>query len=343
MKKFCAVALLRSGLNGLIAAALRDKNTLTILCFHRISNEYSPAYPPLPVAVFEQLLDYVASHYDIIDINTISHAPVRPQVVLSFDDGYLDFYEYALPILKRKGFPFVISIIAGCAEQTMPLWTQQLNKSLETFINTGALLHYEDEKLEITTRNVARLAIRIYKEISILPEALRIKTLNDIYNQCPHQPDETPFMNWDEVKACALAGGELFNHTFSHVNLGLNASGQLLYEEIDCAKELIEKRTGMQVHGFTFPNSMYDDVSLNHVLLERDYRHVFLVEHDLNRLGNDNKLLKRLLISSTELSQNIVTIESYYRHIKHKFYWSKKADIPIAPIDVSSPKIRAGH
>jgi len=43
--------------------------------------------------------------------------PPRP-VVLTFDDGYVDFLEYAAPILDRHGYPAVVYAVAGMLGET---------------------------------------------------------------------------------------------------------------------------------------------------------------------------------------------------------------------------------
>jgi peptidoglycan/xylan/chitin deacetylase (PgdA/CDA1 family) len=40
--------------------------------------------------------------------------PIPPRaVVLTFDDGYENFYEYAWPVLKRYGFPSMVYLLSG--------------------------------------------------------------------------------------------------------------------------------------------------------------------------------------------------------------------------------------
>lgn len=46
-----------------------------------------------------------------------ANAPKRP-LVITFDDGYMDNYEEAFPVLKEFGFPATFFIISGLAGQT---------------------------------------------------------------------------------------------------------------------------------------------------------------------------------------------------------------------------------
>ena len=57
--------------------------------------------------------------YPVLDFETLiacirgeTEVPGRA-VVLTFDDGYENFYEYAFPVLKRHGFPATVYLLSG--------------------------------------------------------------------------------------------------------------------------------------------------------------------------------------------------------------------------------------
>lgn len=76
---------------------------------------------------FDQHLRYLAeSGYESITPQELLHAlqfgaalPKRP-VLLTFDDGHLDHYMYALPILQRQGFSGTFFIITQFADESRP-------------------------------------------------------------------------------------------------------------------------------------------------------------------------------------------------------------------------------
>jgi peptidoglycan/xylan/chitin deacetylase (PgdA/CDA1 family) len=85
-----------------------DSTGLRILFYHRVADDRDElAVRPRS---FAQQMDYLASQlYNVVDVveavDLLRHGSLRPRTIgLSFDDGYLDVAEHALPILAGHGF-----------------------------------------------------------------------------------------------------------------------------------------------------------------------------------------------------------------------------------------------
>ncbi len=82
------------------------RNAVSILLFHRVSDEFRDSVT-IGVEQFDLLIGYLAKNYQILTLDDIlSHKPtigIRPYVVITFDDGYLDNYLNAAPILLKHG------------------------------------------------------------------------------------------------------------------------------------------------------------------------------------------------------------------------------------------------
>jgi peptidoglycan/xylan/chitin deacetylase (PgdA/CDA1 family) len=85
-----------------------DMSGLRILFYHRVSDDRDElAVSP---DSFGEQMDYLASEaYRVVDLLTAidlldAGGPLSRTVALSFDDGYLDVAEHALPILSERGF-----------------------------------------------------------------------------------------------------------------------------------------------------------------------------------------------------------------------------------------------
>jgi peptidoglycan/xylan/chitin deacetylase (PgdA/CDA1 family) len=85
-----------------------DTSGLRILFYHRVADDRDElAVKP---AAFVEQMDYLASEaYRVVDVLTAidlldSGEPLARTVALTFDDGFLDVAEHALPVLSERGF-----------------------------------------------------------------------------------------------------------------------------------------------------------------------------------------------------------------------------------------------
>src|ERR1700741_4570159 len=129
----------------------QKKNKITVLNLHRITPEQDFFFKPITPAHFELLLQYVARHYNVITIEEIHLLQTsrkgnqKPYLVLSFDDGYYDFMEYALPLLVKYKLPSNHNIVNCCADHNEIIWTQRLNNIFNHARDHKINLQYQPE------------------------------------------------------------------------------------------------------------------------------------------------------------------------------------------------------
>jgi peptidoglycan/xylan/chitin deacetylase (PgdA/CDA1 family) len=99
-----------------------DEEGLRILFYHRVSAEHDElAVTPKK---FEAQMNYLVDEgYQVVDIltatNLLERGPVPPRTLaLSYDDGYLDVAEHALPILEARGFRATVFIAPAVTDGT---------------------------------------------------------------------------------------------------------------------------------------------------------------------------------------------------------------------------------
>src|SRR5688572_15881554 len=97
----------------------RLAGAVNILAYHRVAADIhkaeSEAYYGLVVsaATFRRHCEMLKNAFDVVTLEEAAnglkdHRRTRPMAVITFDDGYLDFYEQAYPILKSLGLPATV-------------------------------------------------------------------------------------------------------------------------------------------------------------------------------------------------------------------------------------------
>jgi peptidoglycan/xylan/chitin deacetylase (PgdA/CDA1 family) len=161
-------------------AAGRPAGPVPVLMYHSISTGSSPDFHRYTVAPreFAAQMDYldIQGYRPVTAADLAAHRvsgrplPARP-VVLTFDDGYADFADAALPVLQAHRFPatlFVISgyvgraagFLRGCGEERRRLlsWTQLRDLAAEG-VEIGSHSHTHPQ-LDLLPPAVARDEVR---------------------------------------------------------------------------------------------------------------------------------------------------------------------------------------
>jgi peptidoglycan/xylan/chitin deacetylase (PgdA/CDA1 family) len=99
-----------------------------VLCYHSVhpSLSFASATP----ATFARHLDWLVRTCDVIPLAEALRperrpARSRPAVALTFDDGYLDNFKFAFPLLLSRGLPATFFVIAGFIDRQASVMERQ--------------------------------------------------------------------------------------------------------------------------------------------------------------------------------------------------------------------------
>lgn len=258
-----------------LAAVPREK--LSILIFHRVLPSRDPLRPSEPTAEeFERQLLWVKSWFNIVPLSEAVRAlkssalPDR-SLAITFDDGYADNYEVALPVLRRLGLPATYFIATGYLDggvmfndRVIEAVRQARGSELDlSALGLGAYQIADD-----SGRRAA--ADALLKRVKYLPQREREERVSAIVELCHASLPSNLMMRSEQVAALSALGIEVGAHTVSHPILKE-------LDHIEARREIVRGRvrleeiTGKKVALFAYPNGRPgQDYSAEHVALVRE-------------------------------------------------------------------------
>jgi peptidoglycan/xylan/chitin deacetylase (PgdA/CDA1 family) len=140
----------------------RKCQRVVVLLYHRVSDELRDSLT-VGIEQFDAQMEWLRRHHQIVSIADIIHGKVprntaRPVIAVTFDDGYLDNYEHAVPILLRHQVPAAFFVSTGAIGTTegFPHDVKRLGKALPT-MTWEHLRHMRDLGFVIGSHTVTHL------------------------------------------------------------------------------------------------------------------------------------------------------------------------------------------
>ena len=250
--------------------------SLTVINYHRIDDPYREgfdSFKPNASATpqdFDRQLDYLAEWFNVVSLKDIvewldGHKDLPPYAALiTFDDGYLDNYTSAVPLLRKHNFPALIFLTTGHIGTDAPFYWDM---AAYCFAHTqNDHLTFPDGRVEGWSNQVERdqVSKNWIEFMKILPQAEKqsyVENLPILLGvSIPEGFFQRLMMNWDQVREMQKDGIEFGAHTMHHPIL-TRVSLEEAREEVVGSKTRIEAELGVPVLGFAYPNGQASDLN----------------------------------------------------------------------------------
>ncbi|RJP20672.1 MAG: FemAB family PEP-CTERM system-associated protein [Candidatus Abyssobacteria bacterium SURF_5] len=309
-KKFGAEAACRTGIFEI--GRFFRRNTIPILCYHRFAQ--SRKYGALPAALFESHLKYIRSRFTPISFRQLDAIlqgiiSVNNPIILTVDDGYRDFFEVALPLLKKYGCTATFFVTTRFVDGEIWLWPDIINYAVQHTERESLFLPVTGESIRLTTmedKAAARSRLhRTYKELST---ELRKRFLEDVSTGLNISIPELPSFDyqaasWEQIREAAREGLEVGSHTMNHEILA-HIDPKQAEAEVEQSKRRIETELNEDVIAFSYPNGMQGDFRQcdKEALRKNGYRFAVTCNFGFNNLDSDPHELDRIVASADIVS-----------------------------------------
>jgi peptidoglycan/xylan/chitin deacetylase (PgdA/CDA1 family) len=233
---------------------------LSALIFHRVLPQADPLFPDeIDAARFDQICAWLKAWFNVLPLDeavACLRAGTLPSraACITFDDGYADNCQIALPILQRHGLTATFFIATGFLNGGR-MWNDTLIETVRARQGT----HLDAScaglgTLPLETVAQSRQAIdALIRKVKYLDIAERIKVTQALAEEAAVDPPNNMMMNSAEVKTLRHAGMQIGAHTVSHPILA-RLSDTAARQEINDSRAFLQDLLGERIGLFAYPN-----------------------------------------------------------------------------------------
>lgn len=266
------------------------RGALTVVTFHRVlPAERLRTYPLSGLAVtpeqLQQIAAELAQHFVCLPLieayRRWQREPnaERPSAAITFDDGSLDNYEHARPVLDQLSLKASFYIPVDLVEQRVYPWHDRLGFALLRSVaavrkqpktNFPLLLApfgLSPEAFEaLLPADALLLAARGVSTAKQLSPGARERAILALEHALGgHQvPDWAGLMTWEQIRTLAADGHEIGSHSLTHPLLP-DLEAAEIEREVQLSRTRLARAAGCEVPSFCYPNGSYDQRSLEAV------------------------------------------------------------------------------
>jgi len=273
---------------------------LLILNYHRVCSSFKKnEYLGISAGIFEQHIRFLKDNFKMVSMQDglrLLHAgnSGKNYAAINLDDGYMDNYLYAYPILKKYNVPATIFLITDFIGKDHIFWWDRVFnavfsiKSGDADIDMGTNIIYSklndiSEKIKLANRINKILANKPADEIERFVAALEKKftSIKEI-TSCL-------MLGWKEIREMNQNGISFGSHTKTHSNLCLLKDSEALEELMD-SKKVIEQNLRTENCAFCYPFGAFDE-RIKSLVQRAGFRHARSTLKGFNNRNSDRLTL----------------------------------------------------
>ncbi len=305
--------------------SLSAKRNCLIVNFHGVSDVIGSRFNNrhLDLSEFERMLIYLKDNFKIVglpeifEIHRSGKQPRQKTIALTFDDGYVNNFSKALPVLKKHNIPATFYLISkGLVDDSYYVWPDIIDL-IQRNVKENIILEeatftcpgFYSDKLKMNL-------VDFLKSCGSTREKY-IKELTDRYSfhleMAKKHPQLIELIRKDEFpKYVNEPLIEYGSHTHTHFNLEYLTKNEC-ERELTESKRIIKEFTGKDPVSLAFPDGSYRKETLE-VASKAGYKNLVAVTYKFSEANTDPNLLSRFTISnSTTWQSNALRLAAEFK------------------------------
>ncbi len=278
-----------------------------VLMYHGIDKVQDTTYNQrfFSVANFEKQIIEFKKHFNILtypDFVNRNFSATKPNVLITFDDGYANNYRYALPVLDKHKVHAMYFITGVNTLVNKVLWADAMDivsrhTPAKTKITVDGI-QFEfvgGEFINNKKKLILKKYIKSHKSAGYSLKQELIDQLLGIYDftKVKGLEDYWQLMTDEEIyKTSQSPNITIGSHGFYHNNLG-SLSNDDAVSEVLASRKYLNNIIGKEVLTIGFPDGSYTE-QLNDALLREGFANQFLVEYHFKDGGKRDFVFDRI-------------------------------------------------
>ena len=200
-------------------------------------------------------------------------------VAITFDDGYRDNLDVAVPVLRSLGLPATIFLIPDLLDGTMDPWWERLAWAVRTA--DDRVLAFEGATYALTDARTRTATLeRLEERLKTRTDAQRRSAVHDIVASlrpggAPYRPGDL-FLDREGARQLVRAGVTIGSHTTHHVILA-RETARAQEDDLREARIRLQDQLDVPVDALAYPNGLQDDYDATTVGAARNAGHTSAV------------------------------------------------------------------
>lgn len=310
----------------------KNRHKISVLMIHGVMDKHeklswNPLRAPLPPAELKHMLGILSHYYQFINIDQCvamleEEIPlINNPLLITFDDGYQNNVDYALPICEQFGIKPILFIATGHIDSGLPFWFDRLDYALQQ--NMGELISFEYQGtvycFNATSRQALKASYQKFRDdckntftddikmnqlFNALSEMLEQRSGKALSDFCADD-DWSAVVSWTQLRNAVEQGRvDIGSHTVDHWRVDSLSKEQIL-SQLKQSKIRIEKELAINCHYFCYPNGNYNQLAIS-LLHKSGYRAAFTTDLGLCEVKDDLMTLKRFNFPANKTEAEII-------------------------------------
>ena len=278
--------LYRTGFIGLWKALTRDR--VSILTIHSVLDQgierpWWPLRSYLPAERLRENLAFLKSRRTFVSLEhavRILRGDASPEpnaTVITFDDGYLNNFTDALPILEELEIPATFFVVSGYVETGRPYWFDRVDYALQKNVTGPATLPLPGGDISVASGSrddLKRAMHEVFERVKMHGDREQVleEVADEIIGPVEAIAGRSLLDDYGPQSPCAIVDEDTMrvsarsplvtigSHTHSHVRLPLLEREEAMTELRHSAR-VLERMSDADVRLFCYPNGTFDQTA----------------------------------------------------------------------------------